>query len=573
MGVPGLEPFVCSKSKECVTEIIQGENLNREVDYLYTDSNGILHSICQRIFNYGEKKSLLDFYEGVAYDKKISAVYEEYFIQILNITKIIKPRRVLYLAIDGPAPLAKQNQQRQRRFGRSYTSSSTSVNDFDTNSITPGTQFMHELTLFMKEAIVCAMDPNYVNCKLPKSILNFSGIWKNIEVIFSPPTVPGEGEHKLMEYIRNLPNEEFNNASHCFFGPDGDLIMLGMSSTLPKVHLLRQDIFRQGCYKFIDINKFSRDLGKLFEGDLHYQSLQHVKDDFVMLGMFVGNDFLPRMQMFVTVREGLDYLISAMKVIGNITLTYSNEKDSHVSISGLCDLVSYLAKFEKDVLKDQVLTEDRRLLPPENDVRFLNTLILKNIQVENENITFDFEKYRNEYNLSHFQNEDIEHVCYDYVKTLVWVFEYYRNGIVDWDWAYRFHYPPLMNDLASFFQNRNLKDLTFDFHLGSPTFPFEQLLGVLPPSSSSLLPEPYSTLLESTMIVPEELRNPPKIDREGKIREHEAVILLPFSDYQLVRKIYHETKSTSRKFNRDTPSFPIKYSRNDGKVKLRLYKN
>jgi 5'-3' exoribonuclease 1 len=127
--------------------------------------------------------------------------------------------------------------------------------------------------------------------------------------------VPGEGEHKIMEYIRQAKAQPGYdpNVRHCLYGLDADLIMLGLLSHDPHFCLLREEVTfgRQAAKKVKELEHQNFYLMHLCivreylelefqelkaEGVLGFSyDMERIIDDFILMAFFVGNDFLPNL--------------------------------------------------------------------------------------------------------------------------------------------------------------------------------------------------------------------------------------------------------------------------------------
>lgn len=534
MGVPRLYPWLTETFRDIVRMLKITDPSTVKMDNLYIDSQSIIHACCQLVFNYGQKARLMNAYSSLSYEQKVAKAYELFFDQIKNIVKMVRPTDTLYISNDGPAPLAKQAQQRQRRF----ISSKEKKGDFDSNSLTPGTLFMFGLT-------------KYINYSIRKEMQS-NPIWKNIKVIFSGCNDPGEGEHKLCEHIRSLSEKDRETKSHCIVGPDGDLIMLALSIHVPKIYILREDMDLVNVYHLVDMGVVKKELPKVLVPSGPPRSIRSTNDlanDFVIIGFLVGNDFLPKIQMFMYLEDGLELMIKEYLSLDTPAIT----KNDQIDLGVLTNFIEKISRREKEYLESQIPISRQIMYDSSKGVFSDRAMFIDHTLLAcSTNREVDMEKYRRMYYKKsniHLDSESLEgedqvvELCLDYIKTLIWIGKYYIEGLPSWDFYYPWHYPPLMVDLARVLSNLQPQDYAelSNFPKDSPSKPFVQLLSVLPPKSSHLLPPIFRKLMEdpNSPLVKSGMYNTDfKIDYEGKTKAHFGIVLLNFADIVLVRRCY-----------------------------------
>uniref|UniRef100_A0A665UM22 5'-3' exoribonuclease n=1 Tax=Echeneis naucrates TaxID=173247 RepID=A0A665UM22_ECHNA len=520
-----------------------------EFDNLYLDMNGIIHPCTHPEDKPAPKNE----------DEMMVAIFE-YIDRLFN---IVRPRRVLYMAIDGVAPRAKMNQQRSRRFraskeGVELTEEKSRMREeiisrggylppeeikerFDSNCITPGTEFMDNLAHCLRY---------YVADRLS----NDPG-WRNVTVFLSDASVPGEGEHKIMDFIRR------QRALISVFS----IYCQGTAREKQGQHDEFADTMPVAEQEFIFIRLCV--LREYLARELTMASLpftfdfERSVDDWVFMCFFVGNDFLPHLPS-LEIREGaIDRLVNIYKDVVHKTGGYLTQ-NGYVNLERVEMIMQAVGVAEDNIFKkrkeDDVRQQGPAYLttgqfaphalgrrdrpePVQNarhqayDMRMHSREQHNKVQGLSDRELWE-EGWKQRYYKTKFDvdvmDEDFrKKVVRSYVEGLCWVLRYYYQGCASWKWYFPFHYAPFASDF------KDIKDMFTEFEKGTKPFkPLEQLMGVFPAASGNFLPETWRTLMTSPVssiidFYPDDFA----IDLNGKKYAWQGVALLPFVDEQRLR--------------------------------------
>lgn len=528
MGIPRFFRFISEQFPQTATSASFNNGFNLTIDNLYLDANGILHNSAREIYFEQPKQPRLARRSTPEPDREklVFAAITDYMNQLLQ---FVKPSKLFYIAIDGPAPLAKQAQQRQRRYKSALEKSDEELATFDSTAITPGTVFMEQLATFIRDYIA----------KMRKK----DPIWKNITVIFSPANVPGEGEHKIVSYIRQQPDSP--KLRHCMYGLDADLFMLSLATHCPHFYLLREDQFRtvwgDTLFYKVDIQALRTGIIAKWGAKTESTEDKNLIDDFVFICFMAGNDFLHALPPCHDLSESIEFLMDLRKqTLGE---GYITSGPATFNLNNLTKFLTQVAVTETQAISAQFykqnfpnLTLNSSLIDPHKPVWGI-----------------DLEKYRKLYyrkaGVNANNKKEVHAFCKHYLQGLEWVHHYYHNEPVNWQWYYPYHYSPLVTDLVDYLTGPTTKLNRVSNKKSKPIKPFHQLLCVVPPKSKDLLPK----FLHQVYTGPLRDYYPTsfELDLEGKTREWEAIALLPFIEIDKIFQEYTSAYNTADPKSRD----------------------
>jgi len=499
---------------------------NVNIDVLLLDLNGIFHKSAQKIFKYGsstESKSLLTSNTNTVENNSTNRnlVYKDICDNIANLVDIVQPNKSVILCTDGPAPIGKQYQQRQRRFRGTLERNS---DDFDSNCITPGTIFMDELSEYIHTFLIDKKRDN--------------DDWKNLHLVFSDEKVPGEGEHKAINYVKEngLENDTF-----CINGPDADLIMLALSTHKENFYILRDDMFGTNNDFFcIDIKQCKQKLLELLKwesSDFIFLEKNAI-NDFIFICFLVGNDFLPHVPSIEIIEEGIEMMINIYTEVSKVKghFTYFDSKNNvRINLDAFKSFMNIIGRFEEQNFAKKI-----------NAKCFKDEMMQRHLTSTFPTCSIDVKGYINDYNKEKFENET-ETVCHKYIQGLQWVLTYYTSSVPSWNWYFPFQYAPMASEIYKYVDTYKQPR----YGKTTPSLPFVQLLSVLPPRSSDLVAKPLDDILKNPsnslkQYFPDEI----KIDLSGKRKEWEGVTIVPMIDVKKVKREYSKIEDQLSTFDK-----------------------
>lgn len=489
MGIPLYFKKLTSELEGIVVNKKPFDNCDR----LFLDFNCAIHK-CVYSLKSNEKNSFISREE---FD---SLLITECKNMIDELYQLILPTRLLYISIDGVAPMAKIAQQRKRRYFSDWKRSEliekcTKLkkmnerkklqHEWNSNAVTPGTVFMkkliHELKLYVE---------------IIKSTYG-------IDVILNYDF--GEGEHNICNYIENN-KDEVSNVNDVIYGMDADMILLGMLSyNCQNTYLLRESVTDNKQFVYMILRNTSK---QIYEQFCDYVECPRNDVDrefyikcYVFLTFMLGNDFLPNITYISLRNDGLIKLLTAYRQSFQKNQQHILCENNQVNLVFLTTLFEFLAKNEDVEFMDcenkyYAFTNKKYSDKQQLDFVSYETKILEQYPTNHKFpkvVNVGKSGWRRDYYYNLFEKnlefDIINRTCTSYIQGLIWVANYYFDKNANEYWFYPYMYSPTFIDVSNFLNSLNdLNDIKFNKQYERSITDLDQLLMVFPPSSSYLIP-------------------------------------------------------------------------------------
>jgi len=549
MGVPGFfaslyrkyshTKFVFSKL-DLVVEKLSTKFNNVKYDMssiseLYLDTNCLIHPVCFKVFNENQSLSITNP------QKLEEKMIKEVIIYIEKLIIHVNPSTLVYIAIDGVAPMAKIKHQRIRRFKSILDNSIKEdiarkhnveyIKPWNNSAITPGTEFMEKLT----KAII-----NYCNIKKQNNISNKAR--EPVQYIFSTANTPGEGEHKILQHIKsNISSDK--TISRIIYGLDADLLYLALASNASNIYLLReitefQNIKSSDGFCFVSIDIMKDCIYESMIEDLCYDDTSSANgvstfknlidykkqfiQDYIFMGFLLGNDFLPPLpsvNLSINAKNlsGLDILMRAYKEsFATINIGKSSNYEFiistpqiKISYKFLLELFTHLDGEEEMYWVNR--NKYKRFVPPceLNDAYHIELHRMENLMFkipdlfelgkEGVKLIDSKKKYYDHYYEGDYN--EVRNSIQEYFKGLYWNAYYYFDKCVDYTYFYKHHKLPFVSDIFDWMSSNKECIESFEHFYDNKNnnlkliHPIQQLFMVLPVQSSYLLPKNFKNVM------------------------------------------------------------------------------
>jgi 5'-3' exonuclease len=391
----------------------------------------------------------------------------------------ISPDKLVYITFDGVAPLAKMEQQRTRRHKTAFSGSTSDI--WNTANITPGTEFMKKLSASVTHFFSKPHERlQHLECRIRTSCSD----------------EPGEGEHKLFQYLRE---NDCTDDVVTVYGLDADLIMLSILHTeyVKEIYVFREAPnfktviscdYQSGQSLFMDIHGL---FNCIFKEMGNYDPIckQMRVHDYIFMCFLLGNDFLPHFPALNIRVHGIQILMDTYnQTIGKYTdKSFIHPITKKISWNHVKSFIAALASKEHHYIKKESADRDKwdhrkwaSSTPLDIEQLVLNAPMI--YRSDEKYICpsepgWEARYYKRLLNIQP-TSSNIHSICTNYLEGLEWVYKYYTAGCVSWKWKYNGHYPPLLVDLVKYIPI-SMHEFIINDH-SSPVSPEEQLRYVMP---------------------------------------------------------------------------------------------